>query len=160
VRWTDCASVAAASLAILASCAGGTDDDRQATVASLGAEVMPFDLDETTHEFDHTTRGGTQTVTADDPDDRAQVDLIRRHLRDEQASFSRGDYADPARIHGMDMPGVSELAAGYDRIEVTYHEEPAGARLTYETSDPALIDAIHRWFDRQLQDHGDHAQPG
>jgi hypothetical protein len=152
--------VAVIALALLASCSRGTDGDRQATVASIGAQVMPFDLERTTHAFDKTATGGTQIVTADVAEDLRQIDLIREHLREEQVSFSHGDYSDPARVHGMDMPGVSELAAGYQRITVTYRDEPAGARLTYETSDPALIDAIHRWFDRQVMDHGDHARAG
>jgi len=73
---------------------------------------------------------------------------------------SRGDFDDPARIHGKDMPGVDELSQGYTDITVTYREDPAGAELVYETSDPALVDAIHAWFDRQVMDHGDDAVAG
>jgi hypothetical protein len=160
VRSVSRVAIVVVALVLLTSCSSGSDDDRQATVASVGAQVMPFDLERTTHSFDKTTTGGTQIVTADDPQDVRQIDLIRAHLREEQVSFSSGDYSDPARIHGMDMPGVSELASGYQGITVTYRDEPAGGRLTYETSDPALIDAIHRWFDRQVMDHGDHARAG
>jgi hypothetical protein len=148
----------AAALA-LAAC-GGSSDDRQAEVAERGAEVMPFDLDATTHRFTKTPDGGVQTVTADDPADQTQIDLIREHLRTERESFSRGDFDDPARIHGMDMPGVAELSAGYERIAVSYSETPAGAELTYATSEPGLVDAIHTWFDRQVMDHGDDAETG
>ncbi len=137
-----------------------TDADRRATVASRGAQVMPFDLDATTHTFTKTDTGGRQVVTADDPADRAQIDLIRQHLRTERDNFAAGNYSDPARIHGMDMPGVSELSAGASRIGVTYTETPAGAELAYVTDDPALVAAIHSWFDRQLMDHGTHATAG
>lgn len=121
---------------------------------------MPFDLDATTHRFTKTPDGGRQTVTADDPADQAQIDLIREHLRAERDNFSRGDFDDPARIHGMDMPGVAELSAGYARITVGYADIPTGAELTYATSEPDLVDAIHAWFDRQVMDHGDDAESG
>jgi hypothetical protein len=158
---TAAAALAAVAISILAGCS--TQDDtasRQATVASRGAEVMPFDLDATTHTFTQTGTGGRQLVTADDPSDQNQIDLIRQHLQTERTNFANGDFSDPARIHGMDMPGVAELSAGYTRITVTYTERSDGAELTYATDDPALIDAIHAWFDRQVMDHGDHATTG
>lgn len=154
--------VALATLTLLAGCGGDGDDlaERRAEVADRGAEVMPFDLDATTHVFDKTGDGGVQTVTADDPSDTGQIELVRRHLREEREKFAVGDFDDPARIHGADMPGVAELEAGYDRVTVTYADHPAGAVLTYRTGDPELVAAVHSWFDRQLMDHGEHAHGG
>lgn len=146
--------------AALALTACGDADGRQADVAARGAEVMPFDLDATTHRFTKTSDGGVQTVTADDPSDQTQVRLIREHLLEERDNFSRGDFDDPARIHGMDMPGVAELSAGYERIDVSYSEVPGGAELTYATGESDLVEAVHAWFDRQVVDHGDHAEAG
>jgi hypothetical protein len=143
----------------LAACDGSTGD-RQAEVVERGAEVMPFDLDATTHRFTRTSDGGVQTVTADDPADQTQIGSIREHLRTERDNFSQGDFDDPARIHGMDMPGVAELSAGYERITVSYSDVPGGAQLTYTTSEPELVNAIHAWFDRQVMDHGDDAEAG
>ena len=140
-----------------------TDDSlaqRQVEVADRGAEVMPFDLEATTHRFTNTDDGGVQVVTADDPADQTQIGLIREHLIEERANFARGDFDDPAKIHGHDMPGVAELTAGYADIEVIYAETPDGAQLTYTTIRPELVDAIHAWFDRQLGDHGDDAEAG
>jgi hypothetical protein len=134
--------------------------ERQAEVAERGAAVMPFDLEATTHTFKKTDDGGTQIVTADDPADVDQIALIREHLREEEAKFSRGDFSDPAAIHGHDMEGVAELRAGFADVDVTYLERPDGAQLTYTSSDPDLVRAIHAWFDRQLMDHGRHAEPG
>ncbi len=121
---------------------------------------MPFDLNATTHRFTKSSDGGVQTVTANDASDQTQVRLIREHLLEERDNFSQGDFGDPARIHGMDMPGVAELSAGYRRIDVSYSEVPAGAQLTYVTSESELVDAVHAWFDRQIMDHGDHAEAG
>ena len=115
---------------------------------------MPFDLDKTTHTFEKLPTGGAQTVAAIDSGDAEQVALIREHLLAEAESFRRGDYSDPAEIHGMDMPGLDELQAGYREIEVDYAELDDGARLVYTTSDDTLVEALHAWFDRQTMDHG------
>lgn len=80
--------------------------DRQNEVAARGADVMPFDLETTTHRFTDTTTGGRQTVIADDPDDDAEVAAIREHLQEEAEAFQAGDFSDPASIHGEDMPGL------------------------------------------------------
>jgi hypothetical protein len=155
-------ATAVALLVALAGCArnGDATAERRAEVSVRGARVMPFDLDATTHTFTDTDHGGVQTVTADDPDQASQVALIRAHLRQERDKFARGDYEDPATVHGHDMDGVAELAAGYDDINVTYADIPHGARLTYTTDRPELVDAVHAWFARQVTDHGAHAETG
>ena len=81
---------------------------RQDEVARKGAGVMPFDLRRTTHHFDDTPTGGIETVTANDHGDAEQVRLIRAHLAHEATRFAQGDFSDPARIHGEDMPGLAK----------------------------------------------------
>jgi hypothetical protein len=134
--------------------------DRQAEVAERGAQIMPFELDATTHVFAPTGDGGVQTVTADDPEDTQQIALVRSHLRDEAAAFRAGDFEDPAAIHGHDMPGISTLEANASSIEIAYQDVPAGGRITYRASDPAVVQALHDWFAAQLMDHGEHATGG
>jgi hypothetical protein len=131
--------------------------ERQAEVAARGAEVMPFDLEQTTHVFDERDDGGVQTVVADDPDDRATVEEIRLHLEAEAHEFGEGRFDDPMAIHGREMPGVAALRAGADRIEIRYQEVPDGGRIVYVTREPELVEALHAWFDAQLSDHGEHA---
>ncbi len=121
---------------------------------------MPFELDRTTHRFAKTADGGVQTVVADDPGDTLQVDLVRRHLREEAERFRRGDFTDPARIHGADMPGLAALRDSAGRVRLDHADTPDGARITYTTDDPALVSAIHAWFDGQVGDHGGHATHG
>ncbi len=89
-----------------------------------------------------------------------QVALIREHLKKEAAAFRRGDLSDPSQIHGEQMPGLNELEAGAKEIDIRYSDLPNGAKIEYETSDPALVAALHDWFDAQLSDHGDHAVEG
>jgi hypothetical protein len=136
---------------------GQASASRQAEVAAKGRVVMPFDLDRTTHVFEELADGGRQTVTADDPTDHQQVRLIQAHLRDEQAAFARGDFADPAAIHGQAMAGLAELTAGVGRVRVRYRALGDGAELRYRTSDPVLVAALHAWFTAQTSDHGRHA---
>jgi hypothetical protein len=156
--------VAAAAIGALSSgCADNPSapapgtSDRQAEVAERGASVMPFDLERTTHQFARTDTGGVQTVVADDPQDTAQITLIREHLTAEVDRFRRGDFTDPGRIHGNDMPGLEALQAHGGRITIAYETTPDGARATYTTSDAELRNALHAWFDAQVSDHGQHA---
>jgi len=128
--------------------------NRQAAVHDMGSQVMPFDLGQTTHIFEMTESGGVQQVIADDPSDSAQVALIQQHLQHESMLFSSGDFSDPFSLHGVDMPGVNELAAGVDKINIEYAAVSDGAQITFTTQDIRLITAIHRWFGAQLSDHG------
>jgi len=131
--------------------------NRQSMVHDMGQTVMPFDLGETTHVFAITGTGGTQEVIADDPSDAAQVSLIRQHLQHEALRFRAGDFSDPTSLHGSNMAGLAELAQGAEGMTIDYTELPDGARLTFTTSEPSLITALHRWFGAQLSDHASDA---
>jgi hypothetical protein len=122
-------------------------------ITSRAQQVMPFDLNRTTHTFTQTPDGGVEKVAANDPADTHDIALIRSHLQTEAENFRRGDYSDPARIHGMDMPGVGELEESAARVNVVYAEVPDGAKITYTSEEPGIVSAIHAWFDRQISDH-------
>jgi hypothetical protein len=124
-----------------------------AAMAARAQHVMPFDLNRTTHTFTKTVDGGIQRVVVNDTSDTRDADLIRSHLLAEARSFRRGDYSDPAKIHGMRMPGVTELEHGAGRVKVRYSRIPGGARIAYSSTEPALVAALHAWFDRQSSDH-------
>ncbi len=137
------------------------DPQRQAEVARRGAEVMPFELAKTTHVFTKTASGGTQRVVAKSPGDVEQVRSVRSHLREVGAQFQRGDYSAPEQIHGESMAGLDALrAAPPGTVSVRYADVPGGGLLTYSSSDPTLVSALHRWFDAQLSDHGADARAG
>ena len=165
MRSADRAALALA-LASVSWAVHAADADRQADVARRGAEVMPFDLAATTHVFTKTARGGTQRVVAKQRADATQVRLVRMHLREIRQQFERGDFSGPTHIHGAEMPGLAALkAAPPGAIGLSYRDVEAGAELAYTTEDPKLVDALHRWFDAQLSDHGHdamtgHAHPG
>ena len=134
-----------------------TPRNRQEEVAARGAQVMPFDLEETLHVFEKLDDGGLQKVTVKDLSNKEQIPLIQAHLEEEAEKFRWGDFSDPARIHSANMPGLAELKSAAGKIEVVYAPLPDGARIRYTTKDPALVIAIHQWFDAQVSDHGRHA---
>lgn len=150
------AVAAAVSLPVLAAGA-----QRQAEVAKLGADVMPFSLKATTHVFTKSAQGGIQRVVAKNAADTRQFTLVREHLHDIQAQFQKGDFSGPSHIHGAEIPGLAELqAAKTGQVSIDYKEVKAGAELHYRTADAKLVSALHQWFDAQLSDHGADAMAG
>lgn len=130
---------------------------KQEHVHQMGHSVMPFDLAKTRHIFRMTESGGVERVIVKDATAQDQVALIQQHLQHEAKAFQRGDYSDPASLHGADMPGLRALEAGAARIKVSYTALPNGAEITFATTDLHLLTAIHRWFGAQLSEHGSDA---
>jgi hypothetical protein len=138
---------------------GSAAPDRQEQVAEVGSEVMPFDLERTTHVFEKLDNGGLQQVLSDDGDGE-QIELIQMHLTEEAERFSQGDFHDPEMIHGEDMAGLHELMLGADRITIQYSDLEEGGQILYTTEEVDLLHALHAWFDQQVADHGEHARAG
>lgn len=134
---------------------------RQHDVAQRGAMVMPFDLAATLHVFTKTDEGGVQKVVARDPADTKQIALIRQHLKALQAHFAKGDFSAPAQIHGTNMPGLAALSQGHPGdISVEERDVADGGTLVFRAKTPALVHAVHDWFDAQVRDHGHDAMAG
>ncbi|MDE2455029.1 MAG: aspartate carbamoyltransferase [Burkholderiales bacterium] len=149
------------SIAALALPAHAADAQRQAEVARLGADVMPFSLAATTHIFTKSAHGGAQRVVAKNARDTRQIRLVREHLRLMRDQFLKGDYSGPTHIHGADMPGLAALeAAKPGQMSIDYQDVKAGAELRFRSADPELVAALHQWFDAQLADHGHDAMAG
>ncbi len=142
----------AASLALISCCV--LADTTQEHVHGAAHSVMPFDMSKTLHVFVMTDDGGVQKVVTRDGAGAEQVALIRRHLEQEADAFAKGDFADPAHLHGASMPGLADMKANATKIRVAYSELPNGAQITFRTTDLHTITAIHRWFGAQLSEHG------
>src|SRR5580704_9698182 len=137
------------------------DPERQAEVSERGAQVMPFKLSTTTHIFTKTSAGALQKVIVKDPNDTAQIGLIRRHLSDFADRFSRRDFSGPTEVHGAQMPGLADLKkAKPAEISVGYQDLAEGAQIEYSAQKANLIAALHKWVDAQLSDHGPDAHEG
>ncbi len=152
---------AALFMAVSVQAGEKASENRLDEVAKRGAHVMPFNLEQTTHVFSKTEKGGLQQVIVKDSSNAEQIKLIREHLSKISQEFRQGDFSDPAKIHGEDMPGLAELrTATPGQIKIVYKELPNGAEIDYSTDDTKLVKAIHQWFDAQLSDHARHAVPG
>jgi hypothetical protein len=137
-----------------ATASAAAQTSRQAEVRDKGAQVMPFALDQTIHVFDKTADGGVQRVRTRG-EAPGQVSMIRKHLSEIADSFARRDFAQPAAIHGADMPGLAEMRASRpDELDVSYREIENGAEIAFTAHTPQLVAAVHRWFDAQVSDHG------
>ncbi len=130
---------------------------RQAEVAQRGAEVMPFDLEQTQHIFTKTENGSVQQVVIHEGADADQVSAIQMHLSEIAEKLSSGDFGGPAHIHGDDMPGLAVLHERFGEVEIVYTALDNGGQIEYTSDEPALVEAIHAWFDAQMADHGPHA---
>jgi len=149
--------ISSVAVAVLFATAILPAQTRQGEVAARGAKVMPFDLEQTTHVFQKLDDGGLQKVIVKDPSNKKQIVLIQSHLKEESEKFRRGDFSDPAKIHGEEMSGLADLKSGAKKIDVRYTALPDGAQIRYQAKDPKLVTALHQWFSAQLSDHGDHA---
>jgi len=142
------------TVVLLGGSVGALAASSEERIHEMSRHVMPFDMSKTVHIFKMTETGGVEKVVVRDAADTDQIALIRQHLKHEAAKFQRGDYSDPAWLHGADMPGLKELQAHASEIRVSYSELSEGAQITFETEDLRLLTAIHRWFGAQLSEHG------
>jgi hypothetical protein len=137
------------------------DPSRQEIVRQRSADLMPFDMNATTHVFTKTPTGGVQRVVIKTPGDTEQTALIRRHLRDIADKFARGDFGAPADVHGADMPGLAALKSAIPGdLQVRYRDLQSGAEIRYSSRNPKVVAAVHEWFDAQVADHGMDAMAG
>jgi hypothetical protein len=143
----------ATALALL-TCVTAAAQTKQQHVHQSASNVMPFDVSKALHIFKMTETGGIERVLARDPAAAHEIALIQQHLQHEAMNFQRGDYSDPAMLHGDTMPGLNELQRSASRIKVTYVSLPSGGQIIFETADLRLLTALHRWFGAQLSEHG------
>jgi hypothetical protein len=147
--------------AISAQAVEKASEKRLDEVVERGSHVMPFDLEQTTHVFSKTEKGGLQQVIVKDPKNSEQIKLIRQHLSKISSEFKKGDFSNPAKIHGKDMPGLDVLRnTKPEQFKVDYQELPNGAEINYVSKEAVVIAAIHQFFDAQLSDHARHAISG
>ena len=150
-----------ALLAVAPAFSQTADTARQEIVRQRSADVMPFDMNATTHVFTKTPTGGIQRVILKTPGDTGQTALIRHHLRDIANKFAHGDFGASADVHGADMPGLAALKSAIPGdLQVRYRDVQSGAEIRYSSRNPRVVVALHEWFDAQLADHGTDAMAG
>lgn len=132
---------------------------QQERVHHMSSDVMPFDVSKAMHIFRMTEDGGVERVIAKEPAVGEIIVKIQQHLQHEAEQFQKGDYADPANLHGAEMPALKELQERASQIKVSYLALPNGAEITFSTRDLHALTAVHRWFGAQLSEHGADARP-
>lgn len=125
------------------------------TVRQRAQEVVPYDLGQALQTFTKTVHGGIQHVVSKSSGNAREIEAIQAHLSKMANDFRKGDFSVTERVHGSDMPGLTQLkTAKTDDIKFEYKALPNGAQIHYTTEYPQYVQALHEWFDGQLIEHG------
>jgi hypothetical protein len=128
-------------------------DEHHAMVEKHGDEAMGFPHDKTTHHFHLSGAGGSIEVTADDPNDSANIRTIRIHLGHIAEAFADGDYSAPMLVHDGVPPGITSMKLLKDQIQFRYESINAGARVNIASDNQLALAAIHDFLRFQITDH-------
>jgi hypothetical protein len=117
-------------------------------------QITPYAVDQTKQMFTKTVHGGVQHLIVNSADNTEQIKLVQAYLLKLSNDFSKGDFSVTEKIHGANMPGLARLkmAQPYD-IKFKYEPLPNGAEIHYSTEYPQYAQALHEWFDAQMQEH-------
>ena len=128
-------------------------DKRSEGVVERGEHVMGFSHGATTHHFRLFNDGGEIEVTANDPNDKANIDQIRTHLEHISKMFASGNFQAPMLIHDTHPPGTATMTRRKEQIRYEFSETDHGARIRLVTSSPETTDAVHAFLLFQIVDH-------
>lgn len=128
-------------------------DVHHAMVESHGDHAMGFPHDKTTHHFRLAPSGGSIEVTANDPEDSANIEAIRMHLAHIAHAFAAGDFSAPMLVHDTIPPGVTSMTLLKGKIHFDYQPVDSGGRVSIATKDRLALAAIHDFLRFQITDH-------
>ena len=133
-------AVLAANTALSVYAQEQASEARLDQIAQKGAQIMPFNLDQTVHVFSKKEDGGLQQVVVKNQANTGQIKLIRQHLNEIANKFKQGDFSDPSKLHGDNMPGLAMLKkARPGEINIIYTELSDGAQIYYTSDNTELI---------------------
>ncbi len=119
--------VASVAMMVLYKAATLPAQTRQEEVAKRGPQrSCPLTSNKRAMCFRNLMMAVSRKVVAKDASNKKQIVLIQAHLKAESEKFRKGDFSDPAKIHGEDMPGLAELKTGARKIDVRYTALPDG----------------------------------
>lgn len=114
---------------------------------------MGFSQTTTTHHFVLTEKGGFVQVTANDPNDKQQIETVQMHLKHIAEMFSNGNFAIPHFVHDQTPPGVPTMKKLKNAIQYSEESLSNGGRVNITTNSPEGIAAVHDFLRFQIKDH-------
>jgi hypothetical protein len=132
-----------------------TDTDHHAGVVQRGESHagMGFSQTTTTHHFVLTEKGGFVQVTANDPNDKDQIETVQMHLKHIASLFSDGNFSIPHFVHDQNPPGADTMRKMKKSIQYSEELLTNGGRVKMESSSPQAVAAIHDFLRFQINDH-------
>ena len=103
--------IAALILALAVDCPMHAEHLRAVQAAQVDARHDTFGMahDSSHHNFRLFKDGGAIELRANDMDDTAMIDVIRKHLREVDASFVKSDFSTPMFVHGRLPDGLAQM---------------------------------------------------
>ena len=134
---------------------------KEEALKKRGADAMGFDQEAATHHFRLTLTGGSIEVTVKNGADDGNLTAVRAHLRTIAAEFARGRFDKPFETHGEVPPGVTAMQANTGSIAFRYEDLLDGGAVRIETTEAALVQAVHAFLRYQITEHhtGDRLDP-
>jgi len=127
--------------------------DHQTMVNEHGDHVMGFSHEKTTHHFELNYDGGVIDVRANDVRDTESRDQIRSHFQHIAQMFADGNFNAPMLVHGVAVPGTSQMTRLKTQLHWNLQETPRGARLTVTVDNKEGLEAVHEVLRFQIEDH-------
>ncbi len=118
-----------------------------------GDHAMGFSHEKTKHSFKLDRDGGAIEIRANDGNDEESIAQIRAHLPHIATMFAAGDFDVPMFIHDKLPDGADVMKQKKDAIRYEYREIERGGKLRITTSDPAALNAVHRFLRFQIKEH-------
>jgi hypothetical protein len=143
------------AVSAVAQSTASSDDNHHAGVVKRGESHagMGFSQATTTHHFVLTNNGGFVQVTANDPNDKQQIETVQMHLKHISSMFSGGDFSIPHFVHDQNPPGVATMRKLRSSIHYSEESLANGGRVKLKSNSPQAIAAIHDFLQFQIRDH-------
>jgi hypothetical protein len=129
------------------------ETEHSAAVNARGDHAMGFSHAKTTHHFYLYADGGAIEVLANDTEDSASRDEIRKHLNHIAQMFAAGNFDAPLFIHDQVPPGVPGMQQHKAEISYRYTDVPRGGLVRILTKNADGLAAIHQFLRFQISDH-------
>jgi hypothetical protein len=122
-------------------------------VNARGEQAMGFSQTATTHHFLLSREGGSIQVEVNEPNDKANRENVREHLKHIAGMFGAGNFNIPMLVHHQVPPGVTTLEQLKGKIAFVYEETEQGGRVRISTTDKDALAAVHEFLRFQIKDH-------